>query len=434
MFKYYVTLILLGLGSPLMSQIVLFNGATVSIAPGAIVHCNGGVKITNSSNLTNNGTLNVTKNSTLSLAGNFENSSSSLVNGNGLYTVEQDWINSATFQGQNSEVILNGNTEQFITSTNGTVTQFNHLTLTGTGTGINQRKSLVGVNSSTSANGILTLNDRELHTGVQSFEVMNTNVAAIVHSSSFGAEGFVSSLDPGYLVRHTDQSNSYLFPTGSSDGVYRYRPVALTPSSSTTSTYNVRLNNYSADADGFFLAQHAPDIDNANSNFYHSINRSAGSADASIRIHYLPTDDGDYMSTAHWYTSNVQWEDVLQTNNGTNGNFSYNEKANWNFPTNDHPYVLINTSSTLIIPNVFTPNNDGSNDGYFVTSKGLTDYNFVIVNRWGNPVFETTDPTAIWDGNSGGEPCSEGTYFYILRAKSGGKDLLKQGHITLHRN
>lgn len=61
MFKYYVTLILLGLGSPLMSQIVLFNGATVSIAPGAIVQCNGGVKITNSSNLTNNGTLNVTK-------------------------------------------------------------------------------------------------------------------------------------------------------------------------------------------------------------------------------------------------------------------------------------------------------------------------------------------------------------------------------------
>ena len=58
----------------------------------------------------------------------------------------------------------------------------------------------------------------------------------------------------------------------------------------------------------------------------------------------------------------------------------------------------------------------------------------MIVNRWGNPVFETTDPAAVWDGTSGGNPCNEGTYFYILKAKSSGKDKVMQGHITLHRN
>lgn len=434
MLKYNVALLLLLAVSSVNGQIVFSNGASVSITPGAIVHCNGGVKITNSSNLTNNGTLIVTKNSSISLAGNFENSSASVVSGNGTYAIEQDWINSATFQAQTSEVILNGNTEQLITSTNGTITEFNDLTLTGNGTGTNQRKSLFNVDGRTSVNGILNLNDRELYTGTQSFEVLNVVPNAILQSTTFGLEGFVSSLNPGYLVRHTNQVTSYLFPVGSSDGVYRYRPIELTPTSSSAAAFNVRLNNYSADLDGFLLSQSAPNIDAANSLFYHSIDRSSGASNVAIRTHYLAADDGDWTSTAHWYPANIQWEDVANTTNGISGNFAYNEKANWNFPTANKSYVLINTSSELIIPNVFTPNEDGTNDEFFILSKGLTDYNLVIVNRWGNPVFETTDPAAVWDGTSGGDPCNEGTYFYILKAKSSGKDIVMQGHITLHRN
>jgi gliding motility-associated-like protein len=434
MFRHYVAMLLLLAAMPLFGQITVFNGANITITTGALVHCNGGVKITNSTNLTNNGTLNVTKNSSLALAGNFENSSSSVVNGNGIYTIEQDWVNSATFQAQGSEVVLNGNTEQLITSTNGTITEFNDLTLTGAGTGTNQRKSLVGVNSRTSVNGILNLNDRELYTGTQSFEVLNVAPTAVLQSATFGSEGFVSSLDPGYFVRHTNQATSYLFPVGSSDGVYRYRPIELTPNSASNATYNVRFNNYSADADGYFLAQHAADIDAANDLFYHSIVRSSGSANVDIRTHYLTSDDGEWISQAHWYTNNAQWENVTTTSNGSAGNFAYNEKANWNFPTSNPSYVLINTANELIIPNVFTPNEDGANDDFFIISKGLTDYNLVIVNRWGNPVFETTDPAAVWDGTSGGNPCNEGTYFYILKAKSSGKDKVMQGHITLHRN
>jgi gliding motility-associated-like protein len=434
MFKHYVAFFSLLFAGQVIGQTLYSNGATMAITNGGIVHCNGGSHFANSSSFTNNGDFTTTKNSTFPQAGNFMISSSSTVAGNGVYSVEQDWINDATFQAQNSEVILYGNTEQLITSNSAVLTEFNDLTLTGTGTGVNKRKTLSNVNSRTSTTGLLTINGRELYTGNNSFEVLNTSPSSVLNSTTFGSEGFVSSLDPGYFLRHTNQTATYLFPVGSSDGTVRYRPVTIDPNSAANNTFNVRLNNYSADADGYFLAQHAADIETANNLFYHSIVRSSGTSNADIRIHYLASSDGDWASTAHWYPSNTEWEDVSNTSNGVSTNYTFNEKASWDFPTNNPSYVLITNASELLIPNVFTPNQDGVNDEFFITSKGLIEYNIVIVNRWGNPVFESTNANEAWDGTSGGEQCTDGVYFYILKAKSTSKDYIKQGNITLHRN
>lgn len=418
----------------LFSQIWFSNGADIVFNSGAVVHCNGGMLLSNNTNLTNDGDLKITKNSTFPQAGNFNLNTSSQASGNGIYSVEQDWINDAQFTADNSEVILYGNTEQLITSNNSTVTQFNDLTLTGNGAGSNRRKTLQNVDAEIGSNGVLTINNRELYTGVNLFTVLNNAVNAVSNTTTFNAEGFVSSVDPGYFVRATNQGAAYHFPVGSSVGTTRYRPVSITPASTANQQFEVRLNNYSADGDGFFLAQHSEEIDVANDKFYHSIDRPLGTSNATIRIHYVPNSDGDWMSTAHWYGNESLWKDVLNTNNNVAGNFKYSEKADWNFPTNDHAYVLINTIEQLIIPNVFTPNGDQANDIFFITSNGLTEYNLTIVNRWGNTVFETEDPNEGWDGTSGGELCADGTYFYILKAKSATKEYNKHGHITLNAN
>ena len=69
------------------------------------------------------------------------------------------------------------------------------------------------------------------------------------------------------------------------------------------------------------------------------------------------------------------------------------------------------------LPNVFTPNNDGANDFYIPFPYCFVEtINMQIYNRWGNLVFETTDPGIMWDGNNlKGKAVSEGVYFYTCK-------------------
>ncbi len=57
----------------------------------------------------------------------------------------------------------------------------------------------------------------------------------------------------------------------------------------------------------------------------------------------------------------------------------------------------------LYVPNAFSPNHDGKNDVFHPLLFGnIKLYRFIIYNRWGQPVFNTTDPKAGWDGSMGG--------------------------------
>ena len=122
------------------AQLVTSNGAILQIQSGATVQVNGGVELKNNSACVNNGTWIITKNSTFTLPGNLHLLSNSTVSGNGRYEIEQDWLNNATFTAGTSTVEFFGNTQQFIGTTTGTITTFNNLELTGTGTGTNRKK------------------------------------------------------------------------------------------------------------------------------------------------------------------------------------------------------------------------------------------------------------------------------------------------------
>lgn len=57
----------------------------------------------------------------------------------------------------------------------------------------------------------------------------------------------------------------------------------------------------------------------------------------------------------------------------------------------------------IYFPNAFTPNNDGRNDVFKPVVWGpVTNYQFVIYNRWGQVVFKTNEPGKGWDGKSRG--------------------------------
>jgi gliding motility-associated-like protein len=88
----------------------------------------------------------------------------------------------------------------------------------------------------------------------------------------------------------------------------------------------------------------------------------------------------------------------------------------------------------LEVPNVFTPNGDGSND-YFklIYEIGVKEFSCVIVNRWGNTMRSFDKADFKWDGkDASGKLADEGTYFYIIKAKTpGGSEIKKQGFVQL---
>jgi len=91
---------------------------------------------------------------------------------------------------------------------------------------------------------------------------------------------------------------------------------------------------------------------------------------------------------------------------------------------------IIEKSSSLIIANVFTPNNDGINDIWKVDLSGHTNIKCTIYNRWGNKIYTTTNNMIIWDGRTtSGEMCEDGTYFYVVTTE----DKMHKGFVQLIR-
>ena len=73
----------------------------------------------------------------------------------------------------------------------------------------------------------------------------------------------------------------------------------------------------------------------------------------------------------------------------------------------------------LYIPTAFSPNNDGVNDAFFVQGADIDPNRFEmrIVNRWGNLVFESFDPTEVWYGPADATSehfAQDGVYFYSV--------------------
>jgi len=74
----------------------------------------------------------------------------------------------------------------------------------------------------------------------------------------------------------------------------------------------------------------------------------------------------------------------------------------------------------VLLPNAFTPNNDGYND--FFEIKGIQDFldnEITIFNRWGLVVYNTENYFNTWDGrDNNGNMLSDGTYFAVLKLRS----------------
>lgn len=78
----------------------------------------------------------------------------------------------------------------------------------------------------------------------------------------------------------------------------------------------------------------------------------------------------------------------------------------------------------ISIPNVFTPNADGSNDHFQVTWTNLSNLRCELYDRWGVMIYQWEGLAGYWDGKTTtGKEATDGVYYYIVHAMTNQGDI-----------
>lgn len=117
---------------------------------------------------------------------------------------------------------------------------------------------------------------------------------------------------------------------------------------------------------------------------------------------------------------------------------------------NGHPDCAVSDSVNInveevrnvFIPNIFTPNYDGTNDEFVIFASQpnvLEIESLLIYDRWGALVFEKNnfmpnDPLESWNGNHRGKPALAGVYLYVATVRFLDEEVIVyKGDVTLLR-
>ena len=91
--------------------------------------------------------------------------------------------------------------------------------------------------------------------------------------------------------------------------------------------------------------------------------------------------------------------------------------------------LIVEKGYQLIMPNAFTPNDDGLNDFFRPEYIGLNELEINIYDTWGSIIYsESGDNIRGWDGKINDEDAENGNYYYTFKASTFYEDVIeKQG-------
>lgn len=96
--------------------------------------------------------------------------------------------------------------------------------------------------------------------------------------------------------------------------------------------------------------------------------------------------------------------------------------------------VTVFVNGTLYVPNTFTPDGDGLNDGFFAFATEIAEFRLLVFNRWGEEIYASTQLGQPWDGTYGGVESPIDTYVWRIDLKElNGKKRTVYGHVNLVR-
>lgn len=95
--------------------------------------------------------------------------------------------------------------------------------------------------------------------------------------------------------------------------------------------------------------------------------------------------------------------------------------------------IVVDEEITIDVPNVFTPNGDGTNDLFLINTTGVDQMIVSIYDRWGVLIAVVEGVNAGWDGRAvNGLSAVDGTYYFVLDYVTyRGEAMNKTGFVTL---
>jgi len=158
-----------------------------------------------------------------------------------------------------------------------------------------------------------------------------------------------------------------------------------------------------------------------------------GQAPLDVTFRANPSNMGSYTPSYEWHfrkmeTGAAPRELFVRYEEDTQ--YTFNESGTYNVVLKtrleqdgaelDSVTIVVSIAeSKLEFPNAFSPNGDGINDTYKAKDgwKSIVSFRAIIINRWGQKLYEWTDPAGEWDGTHNGHPVKDGVYFVQVIAK-----------------
>ena len=272
-------------------------------------------------------------------------------------------------------------------------------------------------NSTTAMNGIYTVTVTDANgctasdtTAVLIYQTPDT-VSVSNAATCFGDPITLVAVGGGTINWYSDAGLTDLLQGNSSS----FTPNA--PSGATTTYYVVATSN------GCVSGVSAAVVSNYNINANAIASAYTGYAPISIDFTNLST-GVDSSDTYLWIFDDENTANTLHASNTFAEGGTYNVAlviAETTSGCIDTVFLnlIFENGSELIIPNIFTPNGDGTNDVFLMIANGIKTFNAIIYDRWGIKMYEWNSILGGWDGRTlGGNAASGGTYFYMIKASA----------------
>ncbi len=402
------------------------SGVDISVYPSTILYVGGHITNTFSGNIVNEGDIYLTG----------------------------DWTNevSAGLSPNTGTVILYGGAQ----SIQGTQpTTFNNLDCQGSGTKTLNVSTIVGGTS-----GVLSLNANPLDLNSNTCTITNPSSSAITRTTGYIISETTPTSGYGRVQWNIDNNTgNYVIPFGTSAA--DYIPLSYNITTAGATGGNISAATYPTDATASPNNRPLP-------SGVTDLNDATGTESADSTVDRFWVMDLNYTSNPTGDITFTYRDSEWNSTSGSTNNIAEDrlqawrwDGSQWENPTVGNVFVSSNTvtasgvdysgpwtlrtrvisDSTVIepcgdysLPNAFSPNGDGHNDLFTLHgwANCVSDFNFVVFNRWGEKVYETENPAKAWDGTHNGQSLDPGVYIYYLNAETNaGEKKNKKGNISL---